>query len=92
MSNRIGYAVHHGRRVLPVMKTRRSNEQWWSSLSDGEKDFLRLVMTLIRGAKHSHSTEVARAARLWEVRLACFIKTRLKHRQRQEGALTKGTI
>jgi hypothetical protein len=64
------------------MKMRQTvNDQWWNSLSTGEKDFLRLLMTLIRGAKNSHSAEVASAARHWESGLACFIKTRLRHRR-----------
>ena len=65
------------------MKMRQTlSDQWWNTLSTGEKDFLRLLMTLVRGAKNSRSLEVARAARRWESGLACFIKTRLQNRSR----------
>jgi hypothetical protein len=54
-------------------------DEWWADLTGGEKDFLRALMRMIQGAKHSQVVEVARAAQKWESGLSCFIKARLMH-------------
>jgi len=60
----------------------RNNDEWWKSLTRGEKLFLRSLMRMIQGAKRSQVVEVARAARKWESGRGCFIKVRLMHRRK----------
>jgi hypothetical protein len=61
---------------------RRNNDEWWDSLTSGEKLFLRSLMRMIQSARRSQVQDVARAARKWETGLACFIKVRLMNRRR----------
>src|SRR3974390_222361 len=72
------------------MKTNNGpNDQWWTSLSSGEKDLIRALMRMVQSAKHSEVIEVARAARKWESGLTFFFKVRLKNqRPRLRGSLS----
>src|SRR5215472_15140560 len=75
------------------MKTNNeTNDQWWTSLSTGEKDFIRDLIKMIQGAKHSQVIEVARAARKWECALTCFLKVRLKNQRPRWGARRNSTV
>src|SRR5215472_4178529 len=75
------------------MKTNNeTNDQWWTSLSTGEKDFIRDLIRMIQGAKHSQIIEVARAARKWECALTCFLKVRLKNQRRRWDARRNSTF
>jgi hypothetical protein len=51
--------------------------EWWAGLPDGERELIRAVARMLRGARRSHLHGVARAARKWESSLNCFIKVRL---------------
>lgn len=62
------------------MKT-NTNDQWWTTLSGGEKDLIRALMRMVQGAKHSEIVEVSRAARKWERGLSFFFKSRLKNQR-----------
>lgn len=65
-----------------AMKTNNATiDEWWTSLSSGEKDFIRSLMRMIQGAKNSQVIEVARAARKWEGALTFFFKVRLKNQR-----------
>jgi hypothetical protein len=44
----------------------QATEEWWASLSAGEKEFIRTLMRMIKSAKRSAIREVANAARKWE--------------------------
>jgi hypothetical protein len=72
------------------MKTNNGpNDQWWTSLSSGEKDLIRALMRMVQSAKHSEVIEVARAARKWESGLTFFFKVRLKNqRPRWRGSFS----
>ncbi|HNW08040.1 MAG TPA: hypothetical protein PK202_14250 [Verrucomicrobiota bacterium] len=61
------------------MMKRRNDEpqEWWKSLSDGERRLIWNVMKMLRGAKRSAILDVARAAAKWESGIGCFIKFRL---------------
>src|SRR5260221_11017178 len=64
------------------MKTNNGpNDQWWTSLSSGERDLIRALMRMVQSAKHSEVIEVARAARKWESGLTFFFKVRLKNQR-----------
>ncbi len=64
------------------MKTNTAtNDLWWTTLSSGEKDLIRALMEMVRGAKHSEIVEVSRAARKWETGLSFFFKSRLKNQR-----------
>lgn len=64
------------------MKTNTvTNDLWWTTLSAGEKDLIRALMEMVRGAKHSEIVEVSRAARKWETGLSFFFKSRLKNQR-----------
>src|SRR5262249_28028094 len=64
------------------MKTNTAtNDQWWTTLSTGEKDLIRALMRMVQGAKHSEIVEVSRAARKWESGLSFFFKSRLKNQR-----------
>src|ERR1051326_5090129 len=64
------------------MKTNTATtDLWWTTLSSGEKDFIRDLMRMVRGAKQSQVIEVARAARKWERGLSFFFKVRLKNQR-----------
>jgi hypothetical protein len=64
------------------MKTNNgTNDEWWTRLSSGEKDFIRALFRMVQSAKHSQVIEVARAARKWESGLSFFFKVRLKSRR-----------
>ena len=52
-------------------------QEWWGSLSNGERCLIWSMMKLLRGAKRSEVEEVARAAAKWESGIGCFIKVRL---------------
>lgn len=52
-------------------------QEWWMSLSDGERRLIWSVMKMLRGAKRSAILDVARAASKWELGIGCFIKFRL---------------
>ena len=71
------------------MKTNNgTNDEWWTSLSNGEKNLIRTLMRMVQSAKHSEVIEVARAARKWESGLTFFFKVRLKNqRPRLTGSL-----
>ena len=58
-----------------------TNDLWWTTLSKGEKDLIRALIQMVRGAKRSDIVEVARAARKWESGLVCFFKVRLKNQK-----------
>ena len=60
------------------MKT-TTDHRWWSTLPDGEKELIRALMGMVRGAKRSELLEVSRAARKWERGLCFFFKSRLKN-------------
>ena len=62
------------------MKT-NTDDQWWTTLSTGEKDLIRALMRMVQGAKHSEIVEVSRAARKWESGLSFFFKSRLKNQR-----------
>jgi hypothetical protein len=51
--------------------------EWWESLTPGERNLIRNVMGLLRGAKRSRWKDVAEAAAKWERGIGCFIKVRL---------------
>ena len=69
-----------------IMNTNQeSNDQWWSSLPQGEKAVLRSVMDALKGARGCQVVEVARAARKWTPTIGCFIKVRLMHRRKAGG-------
>jgi hypothetical protein len=51
--------------------------EWWESLTAGERKLICCVMRMLRGAKRSHSRDVAGAATKWERGIGCFIKVRL---------------
>ena len=60
------------------MRTRSVEPQeWWRSLSDGERRLICCVMKMLRGAKRSQIRDVARAAVKWERGIGCYIKVRL---------------
>ena len=64
------------------MKTNTAtNDQWWTTLSVGEKELIRALMRMVQGAKHSEIVEVSRAARKWESGLSFFFKSRLKNQR-----------
>lgn len=64
------------------MKTNTAtNDQWWTTLSTGEKDLIRALMRMVQSAKHSEIVEVSRAARKWESGLHFFFKSRLKNQR-----------
>ena len=64
------------------MKTNTAtNDQWWTTLSSGEKDLIRALMRMVQGAKRSEIVEVSRAARKWESGLSFFFKSRLKNQK-----------
>lgn len=56
-------------------------DHWWTSLSSGEKEFIRALIRMVQSAKHSEVIEVARAARKWESGLTFFFKVRLKNQK-----------
>ena len=56
-------------------------DQWWTSLSCGEKEFIRALIRMVQSAKHSEVIEVARAARKWESGLTFFFKVRPKNQR-----------
>jgi hypothetical protein len=67
---------------LTKMKTNTAtNDQWWTTLSSGEKDLISALMRMVQGAKHSEIIEVSRAARKWESGLTFFFKSRLKNQR-----------
>lgn len=51
--------------------------EYWESLTPGERKLICCVMRMLRGAKRSHSHDVAGAATKWERGIGCFIKVRL---------------
>ena len=51
--------------------------QYWESLTAGERNLICCVMRMLRGAKRSHSHDVAGAAIKWERGIGFFIKVRL---------------
>ena len=64
------------------MKTNNAvTDQWWTTLSSGEKELIRTLMRMVQGAKRSEVVEVARAARKWERGLSFFFKSRLKNQR-----------
>lgn len=64
------------------MKTNTAtNDQWWTTLPNGEKDLIRSLMRMVQSAKHSEIVEVSRAARKWERGLCFFFKVRLKNQK-----------
>ena len=64
------------------MKTNTATtNQWWTTLSNGEKDLIRALMRMVQGAKRSEIVEVARAARKWESGLTFFFKLRLRNQR-----------
>jgi hypothetical protein len=64
------------------MKTNTATtDEWWTTLSRGEKDLICALMRMVQGAKHSEIVEVARAARKWESGLTFFFKVRLKNQR-----------
>lgn len=68
------------------MKTMMTQPQeWWGSLSNGERRLIWSVMKLLRGAKRSDVEEVARAAAKWESGIGCFIKLRLMNTAPKAG-------
>jgi hypothetical protein len=74
------------------MKTNNdATEQWWTSLSTGEKDLIRALIRLVRSAKHSQVTEVSRAARKWDSALSFFFKLRLQN-QRRRWQISHGSL
>ncbi len=54
-------------------------QEWWTSLSDGERRLICALMRMLKGARRSRIQEVARAAAKWESGIGCFIKVRLAH-------------
>jgi len=60
-------------------------QEWWESLSDGERRLICSLMRMLRGAKRSTIVEVARAAVKWERGLGCFIKVRLMHERPRQA-------
>ena len=58
-----------------------TNDQWWTTLSGGEKDLIRALMRMVQGAKRSEIVEVSRAAWKWERGLSFFFKSRLKNQR-----------
>ena len=52
-------------------------QEWWASLSNGERRLICSLMELLRGAKGSKLQDVANAAAKWERGIGCFIKVRL---------------
>src|SRR5437764_11374009 len=58
-----------------------TNDEWWTTLSRGEKDLIRDLIRMVRGAKRSEIIEVSRAARKWESGLCFFFKSRLKNQK-----------
>jgi hypothetical protein len=64
------------------MKTNNATtDEWWTTLSSGEKNLICALMRMVQGAKHSEIVEVARAARKWESGLSFFFKVRLKNQR-----------
>src|SRR5271165_6708106 len=73
------------------MKTNdETTNQCWSNLPSGEKHFIRALIGMIRSAKHSQVTEVARAARKWETGLTFFFKVRLRNQRPRWSAVSVG--
>ncbi len=64
-------------KIAPMKTKNIESQQWWDSLSDGERRLICSVMRMLRGAKRSQILEVARAAVKWERGIGCFIKVRL---------------
>jgi hypothetical protein len=62
--------------------------QYWESLTAGERKLICCLMRMLRGAKRSHSHDVAGAATKWERGIGCFIKVRLMNACRA-GQLSK---
>jgi hypothetical protein len=74
------------------MKTNTAtNDQWWTTLSAGEKELIRALMRMVQGAKHSEIVEVSRAARKWESGLSFFFKSRLKNQKTRRIYLHSNT-
>lgn len=64
------------------MKTNSTmTHPWWTTLPPAEKELIRTLLGLVRGAKRSESVEVARAARKWESGLSFFFKSRLRNQR-----------
>ena len=66
-------------------------QQWWASLSSGERRLICAVMRLLKSARRSQINEVARAAAKWESGIGLFIKVRLMH-QRPRRLVTQRTL
>jgi len=72
-----------------MMKIRNIEPQeWWASLSNGERRLICSVMKMLRGAKQSEIREVARAAVKWERGIGCFIKVRLMNERPRRRVAT----
>ena len=67
-------------------------QEWWASLSQGERRLIWSVMKLLRGAKRSEVAEVARAAAKWERGIGCFIKVRLMSARPRGRAVESGWL
>ncbi len=80
------WLLYHG----SVKTNNGTAEQWWTSLSSGEKDFIRALMRMVQSAKDSQVIEVARAARKWESGLTFFFKVRLKNQRSGRFAARHG--
>src|ERR1041385_7973514 len=68
--------------MVAGMKTRNLKvQQWWASLSSGERRLICAIMRLLKSARRSQVNDVARAAAKWESGIGFFIKIRLMHQR-----------
>ena len=67
----------HGTNATDRERNPGGVQEWWASLSAGERRLISSVMGLLRGAKRSQLRDVANAAAKWERGIGCFIKVRL---------------
>src|SRR5579859_3614026 len=57
--------------------------EWWEEVPEWERQLIRTVMGMLKGAKRSQAPGVAEAALAWERDFRLFIKGRLICRHRQ---------
>lgn len=56
----------YARRVGEMKSSKMETNEWWAELPAAEKELIRAVMRLLKGARQSRIREVAQAASEWE--------------------------
>jgi hypothetical protein len=83
---KVGFCPTPFGKVFGMKMTNINQNEWWAALPAGEKDFIRTLMGMIKGAKRSEFRDVANAARKWESAISYFMKVRLRQGARRQNS------